>query len=121
MNFVKAVPQSDELESMRTLRGLALEIQDMEEEQKLTTLKWVVQKETHRQGNRFWLTVAKMLLSQPELIPRALSLTEIKLNSPQNIKCLRDSLFTFNDSCQVPLASQQPNNLAAFYQFLSKS
>lgn len=51
----------EEKESMEDLRWLALAIQQMDEMQRLRTLKWVVQKETSGKDNRFWLTIAKVL------------------------------------------------------------
>ena len=72
------VQDLEEQESMRILRGLALELQYMDDSQRLKTLKWVVQKETAREGNRLWLIIVKILLVRPELIPRALELSMSK-------------------------------------------
>ncbi len=73
---MKKLHEQEERESMEVLRGLALEIQDMDEDQSQQTLQWVTEKETSGDGNRFWLLIAKLLLAHPELIHRALRLTE---------------------------------------------
>ncbi len=82
---MKQLHKEDGRESMQILRGLAMEIQDMDETQRLKTLEWAVQKETRGEGNRFWLVIAKVLLARPDLIPRALQLSDRELNPPAKV------------------------------------
>jgi len=60
-------------ETVEILRGLALEIQDMDEMERLQTLGWVAQMEAEEKGNIFWLMITKYLLVKPEIIPQALA------------------------------------------------
>jgi hypothetical protein len=76
-------------ESMRVLKGLALEIQHMDEQERLKTLERIVRLEAEGKGNRFWLLVAKCLLAKPELLPKALNLAEAELSPNSNLRYLQ--------------------------------
>ena len=57
-----------EYEEMRnTLYGLAEEVNNMTEEEKLLSLKKIVQTELSGKGNRFWTTISKKMLINQEL------------------------------------------------------
>lgn len=71
---------SDQEELFWLLRCITLEIQDMDEAERLKTLEWVVLLETKGNENRFWLNIVKHLLTKPELGAKALNLVEKELN-----------------------------------------
>ncbi len=77
--------QGTHQESMQILRGLALEIQDMDKDEKLETLRDMIVLEADGKGNRTWLFIAKCLLAKPELLSKTLNLTESELNPGSNI------------------------------------
>jgi len=75
------------LKSMSALRGLAQEILDMDEYERLSTLKHVVKLEVDEPGkgkNRFWIKVTNHLLTRPELLPSIISFAEREMSSAAN-------------------------------------
>jgi hypothetical protein len=81
-------PNCEHQESMRILKGVALEIQDMDEQERLKTLEQVVRLEAEGKGNRFWLLIVKCLLAKPELLSKALNLAETELSPESNLRYL---------------------------------
>jgi hypothetical protein len=68
--------ENDEIENGDTkiiLQGLAQEISDMTEEEKLLSLKKIVQSELKGNRNRFWTTITKKMLISEELTNKILS------------------------------------------------
>ena len=60
-------------EMINALYGLAEEIINMTEEEKLFSLKKIVQTELKGNGNRFWTSISKKMLVNPELLGKILS------------------------------------------------
>ena len=74
------------LKSMSALRGLAQEILDMDEYERLITLQYLVKLEMDKEKgkNLFWIMVAKHLLTRPELLPSIISFAEREMSSAAN-------------------------------------
>lgn len=60
-------------EMISAVYGLAEEIISMTEEEKLFSLKKIVQTELKGSGNRFWTSISKKMLVNPELPGKILS------------------------------------------------
>ena len=68
--------ETDEPENNDTktiIQGLAQEISGMTEEEKLLSLKKIVQSELKDNRNRFWTTITKKMLTSEELTNKILS------------------------------------------------
>ena len=114
--MIRYSQEMDEQQSMQILHGLALELQAMDELQRLKTLKWVVQKESRGEGNRFWLVIVKFLLARPELISKALQLSAAYRESkPEVIDFQGLEKLTSN-----PTAPHNRKVLASFFQIFSQ-
>ena len=114
---MKQVHKEDGRESMQILRGLAMEIQDMDETQRLKTLEWAVQKETRGEGSRFWLIIAKVLLARPDLIPRALQLSNRELQPPAKVLDFKLNVEQLANRSSAPHSRQFLNS---FFHILSE-
>jgi len=75
-------------ECMQVLHELALEIQEMDEEERYWALADMVRMELDGKGNNIWVIIAKHLLVKTELIPAALILVDREVNPNSNLICI---------------------------------
>jgi hypothetical protein len=86
-NFLKAVKQkypdqedyNKHLRDMEALRGLAMEVQQMDDYEKEKTLLWLDEKLGHNERD-FWCNIVMHFIVYPQTITKALRLTDKELN-----------------------------------------
>jgi hypothetical protein len=103
-------------ESMKILKCVALEIQDMDDVERLKTLEKVVRLEAEGKGNRFWLLIVKCLLAKPELIAKALNLAETEISPCSNLRYLN---VTHQKAIQTHSIPKNNRMLSAFMQLFT--
>lgn len=70
----------EDLDFFKSLKSVALEIQELNKFERVKELEKVIELEKQSRANRFWVKMTKLLLTDSEALEKILLLSEQELN-----------------------------------------